>query len=334
MSGVLLTVVGVVLLVAVEVDVFMTVFSPSEYGGPLTLRLTRVIWRIARSLARGPGQHRALALAAPIMAVGTILFWIMLLIVGFGLIYLPWMDQFLVSPGHLRSPLVEAFYFSASTATTLSIGDLVPDLAWLRVLAPLETLAGVGLLTAVLQYILAISERAQDMATMALDIAVHFDEEHSPDTVLERIRLPEDAASWGQWCEQISRRLLSLWEAHTRYPILLYFHPLNESEALSTQLSSLLSLRRSVLRAPQRNPLAQHPGFLAMSRSLELYLVAIDHHFLPGRHQATQGPHDLEGAYQRLVKQTGYSGVVRGTDLGELERGPLEDHQESSKRSA
>jgi Ion channel len=300
------------MLLVVAVDVFMTVFNPAEYGGPVTLRQNRTIWRVASWLSRkrqGRTRHRALSLAAPIMAIATVAVWIMLLIVGFGLIYLPWMRTFIVDPGHLRTPVIEAFYFSASTATTLSIGDLVPNSGILRIVAPLETLAGVALLTAVLQYILAISDRAQAMASTALDIRVHFDREHSPESVSEEIQQSEDALGWGEWCEQISRSLLGLWEAHTRYPILLYFHPPDPAEALSAQLGYLIRLQRSIERTHQEGPLSSHPGFRAMCRSLELYLTAVDRHFLPGPGQPPD--RDVGASYKRLLEQTGYSANER-----------------------
>lgn len=331
MSEVLLPAVGLVLLAVVGVDAFMTVFNPAEYGGFLTVRQNRLIWKIARSVA-GRRGHRALGVAAPLMAVATIVVWIMLLIIGFALIYLPWMRTFLVSPGEMRAPLVEAFYFSASTATTLSIGDLVPNLPMLRILAPLETLAGVGLLTAVLQYMLAISQRAQVMAGVALDIAVHFGPEQSPDVVADRIRRTGDATGWGEWCHQISSSLLNVWEAHTRYPILLYFHPVNEHEALSPQLGCLLHLRRAVLRRPEAGPLAQHPGFQAMCSSLELYLLAMDRHFVRHGVRSDDEAHkDLEGALNRLIYETGYTEEMRNTgpNIGESPAQPPR-----SKRSA
>jgi hypothetical protein len=322
--------IGLILLAAVAVDAFMTVFNPAQYGGFLTVRQNRLIWTIARRLS-GQRGHPALALAAPLMAVATIVVWIMLLIIGFALIYLPWMRTFLVTPGELRAPLVEAFYFSASTATTLSIGDLVPDLAVLRILAPLETLAGVGLLTAVLQYMLSISQRAQVMAAVALDISVHLGPDQSPDAVADWIRRNDDASAWGAWCEQISGSLLDLWEAHTRYPILLYFHPVNEHEALSAQLGCLLHLRRAVLRGPEPGPLAAHPGFQAMCRSLELYLFAVDRHFVRDGARPDDDAKDLEGAYQRLIQDTGYTEELRNTGQG-LGKSPA--HPRREKRSA
>src|SRR5919197_3616329 len=42
----------------------------------------------------------------------------------------------------------------AAQASTLSLGDLVPSLDWIRIVAPLETLAGLALLTAVIEYIM------------------------------------------------------------------------------------------------------------------------------------------------------------------------------------
>ena len=89
MSKLLFPLVGVCMLLVVSVDVFMTVFNPAEYGGPVTLRQNRVIWRAARWTSRyreGRSRHRALSLAAPLMAIATIGLWIMLLIVGFALI--------------------------------------------------------------------------------------------------------------------------------------------------------------------------------------------------------------------------------------------------------
>jgi hypothetical protein len=324
------------MLLVVAVDVFMTVFNPAEYGGPVTLRQNRAIWAVARRMSRhreGRSRHRALSLAAPLMAIATIGLWIMLLIVGFGLIYLPWMRTFIVDPGHLRTPLIEAFYFSASTATTLSIGDLVPNLPALRVLAPLETLAGVGLLTAVLQYILAISERAQAMASTALEIRVHFDSEHSPEVLSDEIQESEDALGWGEWCEEISRSLLGLWEAHTRYPILLYFHPPDESEALSSQLGYLIRLKQSIERSQQSGPLGRHPGFRAMCRSLEVYLTAMDRHFLPDSDPAQHGERNVEASYARLLEQTGYQ-VKTGDSRDESEELVDPRHEPRSKQSA
>jgi hypothetical protein len=309
---ILLPVIGVAVLAGVGADVFMTVLNPAVYGGPLTRWLCQLIWAVFRRLSRGrqgPRRHRALAVAAPAMAVTTVVVWLMLLIVGFALIYLPWMDTFIVAEGRLRTPWVEAFYFSASTATTLSIGDLIPTSEPLRILVPLETLAGVGILTAVLQYIMAISQHAQETATLALDIAMHFDREHTPELVAEQAQRDEDAGMWGEWCDGVSRSLLALWQALTRYPILNYFHPPTLPEALPVQLGCLLRLRRTALRAP--SPLARHPGFVAMCRSLELYLTSIERHFLPAVDATRPGGRDLESAYRRLLQHTAYAAEVR-----------------------
>lgn len=317
MSVILPTLLGLLFLAAVGVDVFMTIFNPAEYGGPLTLRQNRLIWAVARRAAcdrHGKRRHGALALAAPVMALATVVLWIMLLIAGFGLIYLPRMHTFLVSPGSLRSPVLEAFYFSASTATTLSIGDLVPNTALLRILVPLETLAGAGLLTAVLQYIMSISQRAQAVSTSALDIAVHLDGADAQGGIVSRIRRSGDLAAWANWCDRVSQALLDIWEAHTRYPILLYFHPPARAEALPVQLGRLLPLRRAVRGAIASDPLACEPGFGALCRTIELYLIAVDRHLLPHRGDAT--PRDeaqdaVEAAFLRLLRHSGYDAPER-----------------------
>ncbi len=316
MGARLLVGLGIVLLLAAMVDVFLTVFSPAAYGGPITRRQNRLLWRAFRLLASRARQRtrdRWLALAAPVMAIATLGLWLLLVIVGFGLIYRPWITTFLVSPGHLRGEWTEALLFSGQTATTLGLGDVVPDLIALRFVSVAEAATGFALVTAVLGYILSISQAGRAMATLALDIAAHFDGENAPEKLMSRMGDAAQASAWGQWSESAARALLQSWVAHTRYPILLYYHPDQRGEALTVQLGSLLRFQRAVRDAPA-GTLVRHPGVQALSRAIDWYVLAVDRYFVPGgggddRRDGDGGeanPIAVGEAYARLLEHTAY----------------------------
>jgi hypothetical protein len=177
-----------------------------------------------------------------------------------------------------------------------------------------EAATGFALVTAVLGYILSISQAGRAMATLALDIAAHFDGDNAPEKLMSRMGDAAQAAAWGQWSERAARSLLQSWVAHTRYPILLYYHPDQRGEALTVQLGSLLRFRHAVRDAPP-GELARHPGFEALSRAIDWYVLAVDRYFVPGGGGAQGGdegeagesdPSAVREAYARLLAHTAY----------------------------
>ena len=83
----LLRLLGVVLLALTAVDIFLTVLLPSARG-VLSGVWCRVLWRIASAL---PGRLglQARQVSGPLSLVVTIASWVLLLWVGYALIYLP-----------------------------------------------------------------------------------------------------------------------------------------------------------------------------------------------------------------------------------------------------
>jgi hypothetical protein len=167
---------GILLLIALTVDVFITVFYPEGHGGPISRWQNRVVWWLCRAVSDQVRRGRELILtfAAPSMAVLTPVLWIVILVVGFALIYFASIDTFLVSPGHLRNPFWESVYYSGYSASTMGNGDLVANRMSLRVLTSAEALSGLGLGTAAFTYILAIFRELGSMTTLALDIQARF----------------------------------------------------------------------------------------------------------------------------------------------------------------
>src|SRR5215211_3140378 len=123
------TVLGLSILLLVVYDVYATILHARGRSGPIGETLNRTIWRAARFLAfrfSRPRRHRLLNVVGPMLLPLLIIVFIMLLVLGFALIYYPRMpENFIVQPGAggaADSPWMSSFYFSGVTLTTVGYG--------------------------------------------------------------------------------------------------------------------------------------------------------------------------------------------------------------------
>lgn len=143
MTTFLSTAAGVLLLVVALNDVFHTLLRPASTG-----RLTTLVFRTVWGMSRG---RRPLAVSGPLTVLATISVWIVLVTLGWALVYLPhFPDGFSysgVDPADYN-PFLEVITFSLVALTTLGLGDVVPAEPIIRFLSPLEALTGFALLSA------------------------------------------------------------------------------------------------------------------------------------------------------------------------------------------
>ncbi|RXZ49810.1 potassium channel family protein [Agromyces binzhouensis] len=168
--SVLSVVAGVFVIALGLYEVFHTLLHPTGRGrvSHLTARST---WSLSSSLGR-----RGRTLAGPLAAVAVVALWAALQVVGWALVYLPFVrDGFGYSPGidPARYPaIVEALYYSTVSMSTLGLGDVYPIAPWLRVVAPLQGLIGFALLTAAVSWFLQLYPALGRRRALALRIAL------------------------------------------------------------------------------------------------------------------------------------------------------------------
>lgn len=137
--------VGIVIIVVIIWEVFKDLFHPA-HSGAFSDWLGRRLFNLVR------GRPSMLPIAGPLAVVGVIGSWVLMLVLGFGLIYnSSFPEGFRTSTGEIPpdSPqLLSALYFSFATLVTLGYGDLVPNTMPMRFIATTEALIGFGLLTA------------------------------------------------------------------------------------------------------------------------------------------------------------------------------------------
>jgi hypothetical protein len=119
------------------------------------------LWSLALRVTRGmspPRRRLVLGYIGPALIPLALGAWATLAILGFALIYLPWMpDGFETQVGILRPrTLGDALYYSGVTFFTLGFGELVPLRGMLRGLAVVEAGAGFAMVTLGVSYFTAV----------------------------------------------------------------------------------------------------------------------------------------------------------------------------------
>lgn len=277
------TLLGTGLLLLLFWDVFATAFHPTGRAGPVSRTQNRLVWRAARGIGWGAGgpRPRILTLAAPLMALGTIVQWAVLLVLGHALLYLPHIDAFHYDTGAFGSAVQEALTYSGIVASTLGLGDVVPPDGPLRYITVTEALGGFGLLTVSVTYVLAVYRELIEARGLARAI----------DAYLPPPEPDDDAGSGAEALEgrqeELAARLLRVAEAQHQYPILHYFRPSDRRHALPVQVDRLLRLYEVEARSGEAGDTAggeglEDPSHRALHRALAGYLEEVHHLFVPG----------------------------------------------------
>lgn len=230
---------GVVLIALALRDIFDVLFHPLGRG-TITRRVMRGIAALAR---RAPGPSGALGLlAGPISYIAVVGTWAALLAVGWALIFWPQLPQGFNFDPQLdpaaHSGFLDALYISLVNLTSLGYGDIAPASALLRILGPVETLFGLGLLTASISWLISIYGAISRRDSLAHEVHLAKESEERLGEKLAEADPQLLESLLASFAEQLVRTRRDL----IHFPIVHYFRTEDEQRALAGLLPFLGSL--------------------------------------------------------------------------------------------
>lgn len=132
----------------------------------------KTIWAILRSNGKRTGTQSQLAAACgPAPVTSLLIFWSLILILGFALVYRPRMGMDIESSSHSSIQSLDfALYFSGFTLTTSGVGDLYPATGWSRLLTVVQAWLGFTKLTLSISYTLSVHEAVRPDNALASNL--------------------------------------------------------------------------------------------------------------------------------------------------------------------
>jgi hypothetical protein len=228
---------GVFLVGSALHDVFHTLFHPAGRGA-MSDYAARVVWKMFRPLAKR--NYRTITLAGPAAIVTIMAMWIALVVVGFALIYFPYIQARYVFasgiPDHHRS-FLDAINVSLGGLVTLG-GDINATTRTLRLLEGIQAVVGFGLLTANVSWLLSLYPVLEKRHTVGHEInLLHNAEMETGINILDLPSQEGQPVLWG-----LARELAELRNDLVQFPVSYYFHSGDEESGLSAGLPYLAKI--------------------------------------------------------------------------------------------
>ena len=230
---------GVALIAIALRDIFDVLFHPLGRGMVARWVIRSVGW-IARHM---PGGEKTIGLlVGPLGYVAVVATWAALLALGWAFVFWPHLPQgFNFDPAldpAQHSGFLDALYISLVNLTSLGYGDITPASSLLRVLGPVETMFGLGLLTASISWLISIYNAISRRDSLAHEVHLAKEAEERLGEKLADADPELLETLLAGFAEQLIRSRRDL----IHFPITHYFRTEDEQRALAGLLPFLSSL--------------------------------------------------------------------------------------------
>lgn len=240
----LLTAAGAGLLVLVFYDIYTTILRATKHPGLFSNFLNRGVWwmvmRLTRSFDRRR-RHRILSSVGPLLMPLLIAVLLITLLTGFALIYLPRMEtDFKFGESAHGSLILQAFYFSGITLTTLGYGDILPISGAMRMMALVESALGIATISISITYLLTVYGALERKRAVALKFYHQARQGADISGFISSHFARGRFHSLTESLREATRDLQELLESHLEHPVIHYFHPVEVYKGLPRALFVVL----------------------------------------------------------------------------------------------
>lgn len=282
MSEALYVLVGAALLVIVLGDVYATILHARARGGLISETINRTVWRVVRYVAfRLSRQRRHILLNSigPLLLPLLLIVLLVYLVVGFALIYMPWMPAgFNVAPEAESSRITEALYFSGVTLTTVGYGDITPHSTLMRFVALTQSTSGFVLISLGVTYLVTVYGALERKRLVALSFYHRADEGADAAALIAHHFVEVRFYGLDETLRTATRDIQTLLEAHIEHPIIHYFHPREVHKGMPRLLFLMLEtcavIKACLSRDEYRN-MYRHPELLSLDANARYVLATL-----------------------------------------------------------
>lgn len=230
-------------------DVFQTIVVPRPTPGWLRIGryVVRWTWRPYRNIIvrfkTGLARDAMLGLYAPGAAIMLLAVWLVVIVVGYGLILFALRADLQPSP----QTIGDAVYFAASSILTIGFGDIVATGGVARTVVVIGAATGLGIVALVITFLFSLFGSYQRREVLVVTLAARAKAPPSAMMLLipyARLDLVDELPSlfreWEVWTAEVL-------DTHVSYPLLGYFRSSHDNVSWISSLGAVLDAASLVL---------------------------------------------------------------------------------------
>lgn len=210
---------GVALLLFAFYDLIKTTLG--QGGGPLTRRVTALVWRFGLVLLRRRRAHGLLTAAGVASVLVVLGLWLALVWGGWTLVFSSAERAVVWSESRRPATLPERSRFAGYALVTLGFGDFEPEGGIWKICTALAAASGFSLLTLSLTYLTPLVGAATAKRQLGLYIGTIG---RTPQEIILAAWDGESCRSLEPHLQNLSPMIALLAQRHLTYPALHYFH--------------------------------------------------------------------------------------------------------------
>ena len=280
---------GVLLVLIILLDIFLTVLYARIGTSIIASRLGQLIWAafIKTSKFTGTNQGAVLSFCGPAIVVLLVGFWAFGLTLGAALIMHPELGTSIRGTnGETPTDFVTAMYAGGSSMAIVGASDFTPHTSPTRLLFLLNSLIGTSVISLTLTYLMQVYTALQRRNVLAMNI--HLLSACTGDAAELLARLgPQGQFSAGYThLSELGAEMTQAKEAHHFYPVLFYFrfgdpyHSVSRSTLVAFDTVSLIS---TALDDEQYRWLKEAGAVAQLWEASMMVLTTLENTFVPDR---------------------------------------------------
>src|SRR3984893_970763 len=260
--------VGAAIVLVVLIDVFQSIVTPRPTAGRLrsSRYLVRYLWYVCRWISyRLKSTRRRGALLGglgPFSVLAMLCNWVVLLLLGYGLLLDAMRDQIRPSPPGFGTSL----YFAATSMFTIGFGDYVTTSAPAGTVVFLAGAAGLGMFALVITFLYSVTQAFQRREVAVVSLEAGAGAPPSGVTLLQTYALAgldgdlaEVFRRWQDWAAEVL-------DTHLAYTPLAYFRSSHDNDSWIGSLGAVMDGATLVLTTLEMDDGNESPGGPLLTR--------------------------------------------------------------------
>lgn len=272
----LIFVTGLVLLLWGLLEGLWTTIWVDGNAAPLTSRFTTAIWKVFRKVVP-TGKNKTLSLAGPIILAGTVVIWVLLIWLGWTLIFYSDSSSILVKATNSSPDFSDGLWYVAYSMFTVGNGDFTPQGDWWQIASSLVAFTGMSMVTLSITYVLQVISAVANKRAFASEVT-------SIGSTAEEFVIKQwtgnDFGAIELQLNSLSGKLSQLNEQHMAFPILHYYHAAREEKSQDIAIAILDDALSLIKLGMEKKDLPPETILSSARHSIDSFLTTVEQAFI------------------------------------------------------